>query len=91
MYSWLLVFLICRDFLLLLLHLLGGDNCLLIRFTGHLATRLALLLLIFLSLLLGGLAGVNAGLVAVALPSPGTYGRARIGDARSNAGFLSFQ
>lgn len=94
----LLVFLIGGNIILLLLHLLGGDDCLLINFTlGHLATRLALLLLLLLllvlALLLGALAGagVNAGLVVVALPHPSAHGGARVGDACPDAGLLSFQ
>lgn len=68
-----LVFLVGGDLLLLLFHLLGGDYGLFINFTlGHFACRLALLWLIllfafFLRPIAG--AGVNAGLVAVALPN----------------------
>lgn len=81
---------------MLLLHLLGGDNSLLVNFAlGHLATGLVLLLLLLLglALLLGALAraGVNAGLVAVALPNSSTHGGAGIGDACPNAGLLSLQ
>lgn len=69
-----LVFLVGGDLLLLPLHLLGGDHRLLVDFAlGHFAGRLALLLLILLFALflgaLAGAAGVNAALVAVALPS----------------------
>lgn len=71
-YSRLLVFLIGGKItgILLLLHLLSGDHRLLVHFPlGHLASGLALLLLVpVYVLLLRALAGarVNAGLVAVA-------------------------
>lgn len=93
-YSRLLVFLIGGNVVLLLLHLLGGDYCLLINFTlGHLPTGFALQLLVILSLLLGALARacVNAGLVAVALPRSSTYGGTGIGNACPDAGLLSLQ
>ncbi len=74
---------------MLLLHLLGGDHRLLINFTlGHLGSRLALLVL-FLALPLGALAGagVSTGLVVVALPRT----CAGIGDPCPDAGLLTFQ
>ena len=68
---------------------------------GHLASRFVLLLLLLLlllmililALLLGALArgGVNAGLVAVALPHTSAYGGAGVGDACPDAGLLPFQ
>lgn len=93
-YSRLLVFLIGGNVagVLRLLHLLGGDHCLLINLTlGHLASRLALLLLL-LVLALGALAraGVNTGLVVVALPDTCAHG-ARVGDPCPDAGFLSLK
>lgn len=79
-YSRLLVFLISGNItgILLLLHLLSGDHCLLVNLSlGHLGSRLALLLLllvIILALLLGTLSRtcVNAGLVVVAWPNAST-------------------
>lgn len=96
-YSGLLVFLICGNVagILLLLHLLGGDHCLLVNFTlGHFGSGLdRLLLLLILALLLGAPAGagVNTGLVVVALPGTCTHGRARVGDPCADAGLLTFQ
>lgn len=91
----LLVFLIGGNVagVVLLLHLLGGgDHRLLVNFTlGHLAARLALLVLVLV--LLGALAGagVNTGLVVVSLPSTCAHGGAGIGDACPDAGLLTLQ
>lgn len=99
-YSGLLVFLIGGNIaaVLLLLHLLGGDHCLLVNFTlGHLGSGLALLLLLLLVLILALLlgapagAGVHAGLVVVALPGACAHGGAGIGDSCPNAGLLAFK
>lgn len=89
-----LVFLISGYVFLLLLHLLGCHDSLLINLTlGHFPSGFALRLLLLLALLLGGLSrtAVDSGLVAVALPDTPTYGGARIADACSNAGLLPFQ
>lgn len=80
---------------LLFLHLLGGDHCLLVNLAlGHFGSRLDLLgLLLILALLLrtpAG-AGVHAALVAVALHSTCTPRGAGIGDPCPDAGFLAFQ
>lgn len=91
----LLVFLIGGGIaaLLLLLHLLGGDHRLFVNFTlRHFSSRLRLLLVV-LALLLGAPtgAGVNAGLVAVALADGWAHAGARIGDPCPDAGLLTFQ
>lgn len=94
-YSELLVFLIGGSIatLLLLIHLLSGDHRLLVNFAlGHFGSGLGLLLVV-LALLLwtpAG-AGVNAGLVAVALAASWAHAGARIGDPRPDAGLLTFQ
>lgn len=79
-YSRLLIFLIGGNIagLWLLLRLLGGDHCLLINLTlGGLASRRDLLLVL---ILLGALAraGVNAGLVVVALPTANAHSGAGV-------------
>lgn len=81
---------------MLLLHLLGGDHRLFVHFTmGHLASGLALLLqVLVLGLPLAGAlagAGVNAGLVVVALPDASAHGGAGVGDPGPDAGLLPFQ
>lgn len=84
----LLVFLIGGNIIgvLLLLHLLSGDHCLLVHFDSGFAL---LLLVLFLDLLLRALGrgAVDAGLVAVALPTIG----AGTADACPDTGLLPFQ
>lgn len=81
--------------LLLLLHLLGGDHRLLVDFTlGHFAGGFHLLVFV-LALLLAATparAGVDAGLVAVALAATTrAHGRTWVGDPGSDAGLLTFE